>query len=509
MKTHWRRKDRFALAVSIIVIAVSFSAFGLTLSRYPIYFDDEPFFNLSALRLLTAKTFAYTVHTDAPHSGEVWAYHGPFFPRMQIVTLKLFGANHFSCRIPSWFASHVAIGVLVFLLVRYGVPWGACALAVAWAGDSSAQEMLLGRPDGVSLLAVTLGFAALVTALRTAAPKWSFLCGLSLGAAIGFNVATLYFIPAAAVCLLCLRRMQMILKHGVALGFGLAIMAILFLACWLPKPVACWQQFQWFVALHGKDASRVLQEWIELPTTLNRARWWVMGLIGVWLCVLVPAALRCCACRRKDEAGLGGTQALVIVSTAFAASALLLFTLSSMYRYYLAYFTPWPIVGLAALASQAWRCESRMKIVLAILSAILAAAWLPSLAWNATKFREMALFYGKLDDTPATAMLSDAVPDGSTVYADPKYFILLHRAGLNFEPLPWYHTVTDFELPETSLLMLSRGYHSIIRRDRPEWLNERDQLAFTTVFPKVVNGAKWLREPFYLYGPGRRTKADP
>ncbi|MDA0324005.1 MAG: glycosyltransferase family 39 protein [Verrucomicrobia bacterium] len=492
--------NRAAAVLCVLIIAVSFSMFGFTLARYPIYFDDEPFFNLSAVRFLTGKSFAYVVHPDAPHAGDLWAYHSPLFFRMQVLTFKIFGLNHFSCRIPSWMGCHLAIGMLCGLLIRHRMRLAAIMIACLWIGDSSTQEMLLGRPDGVALLGVAAGFYALVGAVTTGSVRWSVACGIGLGLAVGMNIATIYFVPAAALALLAICPLRVSLRLLIGFGIGLAAMALVFVSFWLPRPLAAGEQFRWFVEFHEKDFSSIRENWIGIVGKLGRGKYWILALIAGWLAVLVPAAavkLR----QIHKHARCDPASTIVVSATLFTAAALALFSLSSMYRYYLTFFTPWPVLGMAVLAGQAVGTGVKQRIAAGLMCAILGAAWLPSLVWNGLKLRENLTFYSRLDDEPTREFLARALPRETRVVADPKYFLLLNNAGIEYEPLPWYASIRSLSMPDDSSLVISRGYHSVISRDRPEWIEGRTLIAFTNVFPRVIAGAKWLREPFYVYGP--------
>jgi 4-amino-4-deoxy-L-arabinose transferase-like glycosyltransferase len=492
--------ERAAAILCLLILAISFSMFGFTLARYPIYFDDEPFFNLSAVRYLTGKSFAYVVHPDAPHADEIWAYHSALFFRMQILTFKLFGLNHFSARIPSWIGSHLAIGLLCSLLIRHRMPIAAILISCAWIGDSSTQEMLLGRPDGVALLGVAAGFYALINAVTRDSNRWSFASGAALGVAVGMNIATLYFVPAAALVLLLTRPLRTSIRLLIGLGAGLAILALVFLSFWLPHPAAALEQFRWFVGVHEKDFSSIRENWVGIMGILGHGKWWIVALIAVWIAALTPlAGFRVWAERDAPARDPGTT--ILLGSVLFAACALALFSFSSMYRYYLAFFTPWPVLGTAVLAAQATRAGWGQRIMTALACLTLAAAWIPSLAWNGLKLRENLLFYSKLDAAPAREFLARSVSGYGTTVADPKYFLLLQNAGVDYEPLPWFPAIESLEIPGDAPLMISRGYHAVISSDRPEWLEARRLITFTNVFPDVVNGAKWLREPYYLYGP--------
>ena len=153
-------------ALCFVLISAHFVVTIWTLGRYPALFIDESFFNYPAIRFIEHRGFNYSVSPDAPHGDTIWAYHGPLFPRLQIITFSILGISQFTSRLPEYLAAHAAILFLCRYFVRRELPLSAIILAEVWFGDRSAQEIRLGRMEGIALLLLALGFAAFAEALR-------------------------------------------------------------------------------------------------------------------------------------------------------------------------------------------------------------------------------------------------------------------------------------------------------------------------------------------------------
>ncbi|MDA0323919.1 MAG: hypothetical protein O2923_14555 [Verrucomicrobia bacterium] len=247
-------------------------------------------------------------------------------------------------------------------------------------------------------------FTALVNAVTRDSNRWSLACGAALGVAVGMNIATVYFVPAAALVLLLTRPLRTSIRLLIGLGAGLAILALVFLSFWLPQPVAAMEQFRWFVGVHEKDFSSIRENWVGIMGILGHGKWWIVALIAVWIAALTPlAGFRVWV--ERDAPARDPETTILLGTVLFAACALALFSFSSMYRYYLAFFTPWPVLGTALLAARVARAGWGQRIVTGLACLTLAAAWIPSLAWNGLKLRENLLFYSKLDAAPARRFL--------------------------------------------------------------------------------------------------------
>jgi hypothetical protein len=151
--------------VTALVLVLPFLMYLVSLDRYPLYYEDEPFFSEPAVRYLSGKSFAYRVSAQAPFGDLVFAAHSPFFPWLQVEVIRLLGVNQFAARLAEYVSAYLAVGVLAAFMFRRGLWVTAVALALAWSGDRASQEVMLGRLEGLALLALVFGYIDLVRAL--------------------------------------------------------------------------------------------------------------------------------------------------------------------------------------------------------------------------------------------------------------------------------------------------------------------------------------------------------
>jgi hypothetical protein len=544
---------RWAYAVCLILIAAAFLSFVVFLGRLPLFEGDEAFFNVSAVRYLSGSSFAYTVFTQAPHRELVLAHHGPFFLNLQILTLKVLGIHHFACRFPGYLGAHLAVLVLCLFLLGEGMHIAAIVCAVSWLGDRSLMAISLGRPDGLAQLGVVGGFVCLVRGCR----EWQagqcmsrrafvlfFLTGLCLGTAIGFHPGTLYLGIATGLAALLLLPVAAWPRVCGAVAAGGVIPFGLLLLCWSPYLKECVEQFRWVSQynLGAKSWSVLanLQGSLRLWPVNGWAQYWHVGVMLATLALApVSAALGLVRRRRMD---FSTAEVVGIAASFLAAGALWLLLQSVKCPYYFLYLTMWPVVALAAYweaarararfrtcgriagrrgrrpSSSAHRpfsefpggrsastaacsrfCSQLLRGALLAPMLILGLVWLPSLAWNALRFREGVLWYRILDRLEMVEDLRATIPSGVKVTGNPTYFIIAHQAGLDFTPLAWEFCDPGLaaSAQPDAWLVLSPGQRDFILMQDARFFDRRPLIAERLTF----RGSPYTEYTYLIYGP--------
>src|SRR5271166_1927526 len=114
--------SRRAAAICLGLVLLGFFAFVFYLARYPPPYFDEGAYNQPAIRTLDGLSFNWPMAPSAPYGTLVWAYHGPFFPHLQMLTFRLLGVSEFASRIPQVAAAFLGILLLCGILIRSGCP---------------------------------------------------------------------------------------------------------------------------------------------------------------------------------------------------------------------------------------------------------------------------------------------------------------------------------------------------------------------------------------------------
>lgn len=482
---------RWAPAVCLILIGLSFCGFGFSLDRYPLPYVDDPFFNYPAIRYLAGEPFAYPYSAEAPYGNMLWAYHGPFFPILQIQTFRAFGASEVTCRIPQYLCAHLAILVLCLTLLVSGLRWSALLLSMAWLGDRSYQEVLYGRMEGINLFLLAVGFALILGIMRRPTLVRGVLLGFCLGTSVGFNPVTAVFAPVAVGLLgwvLPRPDVQRVLSGiaaGTLLPAGLAL-------GWFGADISHGvEQFRWHA--HQVGSGGLTSEVLLLIRTLRWSRYWLLALSFVTVTLSVPLAFRRLA--RGPGAEDRHVSRIGTVATGFALAGFICLLTASVRPYYLVCFTVWPVMALAA----DWESGSiprRFVPWFVLCSAAVAASWIPSLAWNAMRFREAVLAFRALDRAEAGHRLARAVPRGAKVTGTPELLFLARQAGLDFTPLPWLPSGETPVPPETWILLTQYEWKETARSALMN-LDARPVVFQGNAFPK----AKFLGYPIVLFGP--------
>jgi hypothetical protein len=433
---------RLLPVLAVLLVVLSFLSYAFALDRYPAPYVDEPFYNYPAVRFLDGDGLNWRVSTEAPAGDSEWAYHGPFFVRLQVATVKLFGFSLTAARLPQYLGAHLAVLLLCGLLLRQRLHLSAFIVALAWVGDRSLQEVLYGRMEGLVLACVALAFVALFYTVRTSDPRWAALCGLGLGMAAGFHPialafvlptsASLWFVPASA-------------RRRVVAGFlaGGLIPAFLVLLCWLPDLRVSVQQFLWHsgkAAAYGSVTDRLR----EMLTALRWCRWWVLALALITAGWLLPRAVRAFAGRRSLETA-EPRECLELLASLYAVAGLLVLFTPAVFPYYLVHFTLWPVLALSVAA---YRLPGRRPNYAAAAALALAAVcWLPSLAWNGLRWREMALNYSRMPPEAWSGRIAAVIPPNARVVGTPELLPVIRQAGRSYEPFPWIDWVLRRKAP--------------------------------------------------------------
>jgi predicted membrane channel-forming protein YqfA (hemolysin III family) len=414
--------------VICIVLLIGFCSFLPYLDRYPEPYFDEAVYNNSAVRVHDGLSFAWPVATSAPYGNVVWAYHGPFFPRLQVLTMALLGVSQFACRVPEYAAAFAAVGLLCLLLYRRGLRWGALALAVFWLGDRSLVEALDGRMDGLALLCLVLAFGAFVRALDTQALWPVFWSGLWAATAVGFHPCTAPF--AAMVAAVCLWRFPgRRLRVLCLLAAAAAIPALLVLASVAPHFHEALVQFLYHRRITRLGASGYTPS--NLMSALRWSRYWCLVLVCVAGALAIPAAATLLKSGEDQDKPASGS--LFLAASLFSLAAFVTFAATAVYTalypYYFIYLSVWPVVAvIAALDQRAGRLWIRRAGLVCL--AVLTVAWLPSALWNVMRWREAPLFArGSIEQAFDQQVLKVVPPGGNQNQLRTLHCRPLTRAG--------------------------------------------------------------------------------
>jgi 4-amino-4-deoxy-L-arabinose transferase-like glycosyltransferase len=380
----------------ILAATVASLCFGLNLDRYPLYYADEPYFSYPALRYLEGKGLTYQVSAYQPRGKSLYAMHGPFFPWLQVLTFRILGTSQFSCRLPNFLGAYLAVMVLCLSLIRRGAWWTAAvlALALAWVGDRSSQEVLIGRMDGLALLFLATGLLGLVRVLDRQSPRWAAVCGCLLGTAVGFHPMCVQFVMVAMLLLAYRASGVSRWKLPLAFAAGGLIPAALFVWCWSPDLVGSIEQFRW--ASRFQAASRSRDDIAKFLRVLRWSRYWWAGLVATVMLFFLPIVVGGLITGRPLKLSRD-TASLWVGSAGFSLAGLSVLLSSAKHPYYLVYFTVWPVIGLGVLVESMAKEDKRVRNAALGLGALLFLCWLPSLLWNSLRFREMMLYRGNLD----------------------------------------------------------------------------------------------------------------
>jgi hypothetical protein len=489
-----RATPRWAYAACALLVLAAFSAFGVTLGRYPLPYVDEPFFNYPPLRWLQGVGLSWRVNPSAPHADSLWAYHGTFFPWLQVATFHEFGLTPLACRMPQYLAAHLAIAVLAFALLRRGLWVSAIVCSLAWLGDRALQEAQYGRPEGLCLLALVVGMLALARWLSRASSGASFVAGFATATAAGFSPGSGVFLPATLALGLLLTPKGSRMRVTIAFLAGIVIPAVFQLATWHFDIVGSLAQLRWHHAIAADGIGKGLPLPAKLAVLFRTLRWggpWGLSVLAVsallggylvrWLASRRPAV------ENREEI------ALQVAASCYAAVGLVVFLISPKYPYYLVLTTVWPIVAVVTAVEV--RSAPRMATMAAAI--LLAVTWLPSLAWNLLRAREAIRFWPDLAPEVFARQVGATIPADARVVGSPEIFALAYSVRIRFEPLPYFAQSAAID-PDAWLVLTD----SDLRGPGPyriscETLRARGAPVLGEGFPN----AHGLTMPFVIYRP--------
>jgi hypothetical protein len=446
------------------------------LDRYPLFYVDEGYYNFPAVSYLRGEGYCCLLTSDTPHGNLLWAINGPFFSRLQAVTFSLVGPSLGAARLPEFTAAFLAIGLLCGVLAARGLPVAGVALAVLWTGDRSLLESMNGRPDGLSLLGLAIGFVFLLRTARTGAVAPAVGCGAGIGMACGFHFGSAYFVLATGLALVLLvpqgRRVRAVAAYA---GGGLIAVGVILIMWWPDIPEAV-EQVLWHIGLSSPDD--YCERLFRLVGVLRWSRYWAIALVAFWFVVGAVAV------RRRIGSGTGDPVTQVLVATTLFGAAGLACVLSkrTLLPYYLIFFTPWAMLGLVTWLGCGWKGGRR---VIPITVAVLAfTAWVPSLGWNLLRLREAVLSSGDLKREVRTDTLRRAIPPGATVSTTPELLIPAVEAGFRVVPLPFYPE--PFRPADDAFLVLDEAQAHAPTHVHPDVLVGRRVVYRGGVYPGVL-----------------------
>jgi hypothetical protein len=479
---------RWCLPVCLVLVLTASLPFGFLLDRHPLPYDDDSFFNTPAINFLEGRGFTERVAADAPHGDDFWAYHAPFYPRLQIVTFTLLGVSQFAARLPQFVAANLAVLLLAWGLRRRGLVLPALVLCVAWLGDVTLLQVRNGRMEGLYLLALAGMFVCLlgpVTARRAAG------AGMCVGAAIALHPALLVFVLGGAWRV---ARSGSIRSLAAYTG-GISLVGALALACWLPDLLGAIEQFLW----HSRQVVRrpAPVAWEEVYWQLRWSKFYAAGLVPATVLLVLLQLLR--SRPAGPERAAESAASLAALFAVCSLTGLVVIVGGGFYPYYLTSLSLWPVIGLAS-AWVAQRQAGRLGWMPAMVAAVLALCWLPSLAWNGARLHEALALQEALDPAPFRHQLQTTLPAGSELLCSREFdFLVRGVPGIRGHSLPWY--AKCWMPPADAWLLLRRSREDELRPKQapvdPASLTDR---------PIVWSGSPFqvpLKDRIVLYGPAK------
>jgi len=463
----------------------SFIFFAIFIGRYPLPYKDEPFFNYPAISFLRGHGFLYIVSLKAPYAQTLWAYHGPFYPHLQVLVFRLFGISQEVSRLPNLIAGYSAACLMVWLLWRKRYRFAPLVFVILWLGDRSTQELQYARMDGLALLMVVFSFI-MVNRFYSVPNRRNAFCGAIFGAsAVAFHPGTGLFLilSASLLCFIAYKR-KCLLRTSISYGAGLAIVTFLVLMCIHYHPIEALQQLRWHLNYNYlKGTTTLKSQWTNLLGVLRWSKWFFLALVAFTAIAALPVASIELRKLRRD--GIDSKSFFRLSLTLFAVAGLACLVTKAVYPYYIIYFSIWPIALLAMEAEQ--RVLVKRPAVLPIaIAAILFVAWLPSAGWNALRMREEVRYRNELKDNYILGRLKESVPPAAKVSGVPLIYMLAEEANLDFTPAPLLDEHTHVS-PDAWLLVTDAEYAS------PDYFLESDVRSRSVAFcANAFPGAKQL-----------------
>jgi hypothetical protein len=472
----------------------AFFFFAALIGRYPLPYVDESFFNYPAISFLKGHGFLYAVSSKAPYGESLWAYHGPFYPHLQILVFWLFGISQQASRLPDLMAGYSAACLMAYLLWRGRYSFASLIFAILWLGDRSTQELQYARMDGLALLSVVITFMLIHRFYREPSRLNAFCIAFFSASAVAFHPVTgLFFaMSASLLCLISWKR-KCLLRVVPSYGAGLAVVAVLVLACIHFHPIEAWQQFHWHLHYNYMSGTTTLKgEWLNLLLVIRWSKWFFIALAVFTAFAALPIAFVELARLRRGTLDRNGFFRLSLAL--FSIAGLVCLISKAVLPYYIIYFSIWPIALLAAEAERLLLRDRSSKIG-AAAAAIILLAWLPSAAWNAMRMREEFLYRHELRQDYILGQLEQSLPANAKVMGDPLVYMLAEEAHLDFTPAPWM--AEGAHVPPDAWLLLSESEYA-----NPAYFSKTDVHSRPVVFcANAFSGARKLAFDLCLLRP--------
>jgi hypothetical protein len=456
---------------------------AILIGRYPLPYIDESLFNYPAISFLKGHGFLGIVSSKAPYGTTLWAFHGPFYPHLQVFVFWLFGISQEASRLPNLMAGYLGACLMAYLLWRERFKFAPLIFVLLWLGDRSTQEILYARMDGLALLSVVISFMMINRFYKEPNLRNAFCTAFFGASAVAFHPVTGLFLAlgASLICYVSYKRRNL-LRILLSYVSGLAAVTLLVLVCMHFHPVEGMQQFRWHLS-YQIDAATLRERLVILFWVIRWSRWFFIALVGFTVIAALPIAL--VELGRYRRAQLDGNSFFWMLLALFAIAGLACLITKKVYPYYIIYFSIWPIALMAASAERLLLRGRPVKLA-AAAAIIIFLAWLPSAAWNAMRMREAFLYRNQLRHGYILARLENSIPANAKVSGDPLIYMLAEEAHLDFTPSPWI--AEGFHVPDGAWLLLSEPEYTT-----PEHISETDVHSRTVVFcSNAFPGTKYL-----------------
>ena len=285
--------------------------------------------------------------------------------------------------------------------------WGFCAALLETLG-------------GVLLV---LGFLCQVTAIWKRDRRLIMVSGFLAICMAGFSINLLPFVLISLLSIVLLYGQGMAEKiSGVKAWIAGCIPAgVLWIACWLPHPLRCLEQFLWFLGRSSIPPSRRLEKFITFATGQYPERClWLLSLI-ILTAALLPLAWT--SYRRWRKTGTTSLPGLLLLAClVYCFCAALMYIKSHQYQYLLIYMTLWPLLGcIAAWHHPALRGAYRKFILILMIASL--PGWFVHVYWHA----HLSLEHSKPEQHLSSAyihnLIDQHIPPEDLIYMDSCLYI--------------------------------------------------------------------------------------
>lgn len=477
-RPHVQPSALYAQRLAVLIVLVGMIVFGACLDRLRGFYDDDVVFAFPALQAAQGGAFAYPGGPDAPFVNEVWAYHGPVLPNLEYLIFKVAGFSQTATRLPDFLGAWLAALTLVVFLRRRGYPYGALCFAILWCGDRAVIETMVGRMEGLAMFTLAILFVLLDATWHSGKPRLAFFSGAVAGLCVLIHPLCAVFVLASLLLVACARGLAGSLRF---IAGGLINLPLL-LVLWHLHPIKSWIQFRHVARNLNKITG--LTRLSRLLHMLSWSRFWLIGLV---LLTVISAAAVLLELLRKRR--LGQLPIELILAAGFSTAGLLLMARSSLFPYYVSYFSIWPIL-LTAMLTERCRWFRPAALLLALL-------WLPSAAWNLMRIREVVKFHSALTHAAVIRELAQDVPRGAAIATSSELYAVPIEAGYSNRKLVWFDPRQQDVCPDCYLLITRLAYDQdfVLRSN----LDRRTVLYQGPAFP----GSGPLGYPVLIFSPER------